>query len=83
MKLDRLKTGRSKGTPNKITKESREILFEIVKNEIDNLPTLLEQLEPRERAYILVKLMPYVVPKVNTDESRLDEPIIINIPENL
>jgi hypothetical protein len=83
MKLDRLKTGRSKGTPNKITKESREILFEIVKNEIDNLPALLEQLEPRERAYILVKLMPYVIPKMNTDETSLAEPVIIQVHPDL
>ena len=83
MKLDRLKTGRSKGTPNKITKESREILFEIVKNEIDNLPALPEQLEPRERAYILVKLMPYVIPKMNTDETALAEPVIIQVHADL
>jgi hypothetical protein len=83
MKLDRFKTGRSKGTPNKITKESREILFEIVKNEIDNLPALLEQLEPRERAYILVKLMPYVMPKMNTDETVLAEPVIIQVHPDL
>jgi hypothetical protein len=83
MKLDRFKTGRAKGTPNKITKESREILFEIIKNEIDNLPALLEQLEPRERAYILVKLMPYVMPKMNTDETALAEPIIIQVHPDL
>lgn len=83
MKLDRMKTGRVKGTPNKITKESREILFEIVKNEIDNLPTLLEQLEPRERAYILVKLMPYVMPKMSIDETEILEPVIIQVHGNL
>ena len=83
MKLDRVKTGRSKGTPNKITKESREILFEIDKNEIDNLPALLEQLEPRERAYILVKLMPYVMPKMSIDETEILEPVIIQMHGNL
>ena len=83
MKIDRMKTGRAKGTPNKITKDSREILFTIVKNEIANLPTLLEQLEPREKAYILVKLLPFVMPKVNTDEIELPEPIIIQIHPEL
>jgi hypothetical protein len=83
MKLDRMKTGRAKGTPNKITKESREILFEIVKNEIDNLPAILEQLEPRERAYILIKLIPYVLPKMNTDEIEMPEPVIIQVHGNL
>jgi hypothetical protein len=83
MKIDRMKTGRAKGTPNKITKDSREILFTIVKNEIENLPALLEQLEPREKAYILVKLLPFVMPKVNTDEIELPEPIIIQIHPDL
>ena len=83
MKIDRMKTGRAKGTPNKITKDSREILFTIVKNEIANLPALLEQLEPREKAYILVKLLPFVMPKMNTDEIELPEPIIIQIHPDL
>jgi hypothetical protein len=83
MKIDRMKTGRAKGTPNKITKDSREILFTIVKNEIANLPTLLEQLEPREKAYILVKLLPFVMPKVNKDEIEMNEPIIIQIHPDL
>ena len=83
MKIDRLKTGRAKGTPNKITKESREILFEIVKNEIDNLPSLLEQLEPRERAFILMKLIPYVIPKANIEEMGSAQPLIIHVPANL
>jgi hypothetical protein len=83
MKLDRMKTGRAKGTPNRITKDSREILFSIVKNEIENLPSLLEQLEPREKAYILVKLLPFVMPKMSADEIELPEPIIIQIHPDL
>lgn len=81
MKIDRLKTGRQKGTPNKITKESREILAEIVNNEVENLPKLLEELEPRERAYILTKLLPFVMPKANGNEEINFEPIIISIPD--
>lgn len=83
MKIDRAKTGRAKGTPNKITKDSREILFEIITNEINNLPSLLEELEPRERAYILTKLLPYILPKVTTAEQSICEPIIIEVPFNI
>ena len=82
MKIDRVKTGgRAKGTPNKITAETREILFDIVKNEIDNLPSLLEQMEVRERVYILTKLMPFVFPKVAEDHKTSSEPVIICLPD--
>lgn len=84
MKMQKIKTGgRLKGTPNRMTKESKAILAEIVNNEIENLPALMEQLEPRERAYILVKLLPYVVPKLNPNEMENREPVIIQIPANL
>lgn len=82
MKMEKIKTGgRLKGTPNKITKESRAILSEIVSNEIDNLPELLEQLEPRERAFVIIKLMPYVMPKMNDESIQDYQPLIISIPD--
>lgn len=55
--------GRSKGTPNKLTQESKEILNCIVNKEIANLPKLLDELSPEKRAGILTRLMPYVIPK--------------------
>jgi hypothetical protein len=83
MKIDRQKTGRAKGTPNRITKESRDILFEIVKNEICNLSSLLDSLEPRERAYILVKLLPFVVPKREKEIDEIDEQLVIVISDKI
>jgi hypothetical protein len=55
----------------------------IVKNEIENLPYLLEQLEPREKAYILLKILPFVMPRMNADEIELPEPVIIQIHPDL
>jgi hypothetical protein len=84
MKIDRIKTGgRIKGTPNKITSETRELLFVIVNNEIENLPMILAQLEPRERVYVLTKLLPFVFPKVTEDHKTGSEPVIICIPDNI
>lgn len=83
MKIDRQKTGRAKGTPNRITKESREILFEIVRNEVFNLPNLLEELEPRERAFVLVKLLPFVIPKCEKGVDETNEPLVIIVPEQI
>jgi hypothetical protein len=39
--------------------------------------------EPSERAYILVKLMPYVMPKMSADEIEIPEPVIIQVHGNL
>jgi hypothetical protein len=57
--------GRSKGTPNRTTAETKELLQKIVNKEIDSLSLLLEQLEPNERVNALSKLLPYIVPKQN------------------
>ncbi len=55
--------GRAKGTPNRSTKETKELLQKIVNKEIDNLGEMLEQLEPLERVNAIAKLLPYIVPK--------------------
>lgn len=66
--------GRKEGTPNKLTKELRTALKNIMADEIDKLPALLEALPIPERIEFVVKLLPYVVPKVNSVGSSTDEP---------
>ena len=41
--------GREKGTPNRLTKELRTILKDVLYNELENIEELLESLEPKER----------------------------------
>lgn len=55
--------GREKGTPNKLTSELRNILKEIISTEIEALPEALKGLEAKERLEIIIKLLPYVLPK--------------------
>ena len=55
--------GRSKGTPNRTTKETREALKLIIDNELSELPQTLKQMKPYQRADILTKLIHYVLPK--------------------
>lgn len=55
--------GRKTGTPNKTTKETRELLQSIIQNELENLPTLLEELTPNQKADIICKLMQFVIAK--------------------
>ena len=57
--------GRQRGTPNRITTRVREYVSEIIEMELDNVPKLLDQLEPKERLEILIKLLPYATPKID------------------
>jgi len=70
--------GRQKGTPNKLTTELREILRDLVNN---NLAKDLESLTPKDRAQLLVKLLPYIIPQqheVNPLEA-IKEPLVITL----
>lgn len=66
--------GRTKGTPNKTTKEIRNVLKSVIDNEIQNIETSLQEIPAKERLEILIKLIPYVLPKVETVQYSLGEP---------
>ena len=77
-----LKTGgRQKGTPNKLTSDLRENLNNIILSEIDNLTTLLNDLPNEKRLDYIIKLMPYVIPKLNNIEVTSD--IDINLDSEI
>ena len=67
--------GRQKGTPNRLTKELRAILKEALHKELKGIGERLEQLEPKERLEVLIKLMPFVFPRMNTTSHSMDEPV--------
>ncbi len=58
--------GREKGTPNKLTKEIRKTLNDIVHKELEKVEENLNTLEPKQRIELLIKLMPYVLPKAES-----------------
>ena len=58
--------GREKGTPNKLTKEIRKILNYIVHKELEKVEENLNTLEPKQRIELLIKFIPYVLPKVES-----------------
>jgi hypothetical protein len=67
------KTGRRvAGTPNKITVELRKTLKTVVASEFESLPGTLEKLEPKERLEMLVKLLPFCMPRVGLIEGKYD-----------
>ena len=67
--------GRQKGTPNKLIKELRSVLKDVLYEEIDRLPERLDELDTKDRLELLVKLMPFVFPKVQSVSQSLDEPL--------
>jgi len=58
--------GRIAGTPNKLTSELRTTLKEIIAGELDALPQTFEQLPAKERLELLIKMLPYCLPKVDS-----------------
>jgi hypothetical protein len=70
MKMIGEKTGgRQKGTPNKLTFQTRQILVNVINAELCNLPSLLEQLTPSERVEAVCKLSKFALPPLATVSS--------------
>ena len=66
--------GREKGTPNRLTKELRTILKDVIYNELDKIEELLESLEPKERLELVIKILPFILPKVDKIRHTYNEP---------
>jgi hypothetical protein len=58
--------GRAAGTPNKVTSELRKTLKAIVAAELESLPVTLTELGPRERLDLVIKLLPFCMPKIDS-----------------
>lgn len=69
------RNGRPKGTPNRLTKELRTALKNILHSEIERLPEHFDQLETKERLELLVKLLPYSLPKIEPTDFATGEPM--------
>ena len=65
--------GRTKGTPNKLTKELRTTLKNIIGNELERLPEHFDKLEPKDRLELIIKLLPYSLPKVRPTRYEIGE----------
>lgn len=61
--------GRQKGTSNKLSGTVKEMITQFVTDELQHLPTLLNKLEPKDKAEYIIKLLPYIVPKIAPAEA--------------
>jgi hypothetical protein len=83
--LDRRKAaeGQAKKQPQKETKQPkqattftlRERLKAIVEQQVEQLPETLESMDAEDRAAFLLKVMPYVMPKVKSLSPTYDAPV--------
>jgi hypothetical protein len=63
----RTKTGgREKGTPNRTTRETKELLKSILQNQLDILDEKEEELTHTERIQLAKSILPYVLPKLQS-----------------
>lgn len=69
--------GRAKGTPNKTTAATKEVITNLL-TEYSNNGTMsddFDSLEPKERLAIAEKLMQYVMPKIQAVSVDLDSSV--------
>lgn len=65
--------GRKAGTPNRVTKELRETLKAVIDRELEQITVTLEALPARERLDVVIKLLPYCMPKVEGINGTYDQ----------
>jgi hypothetical protein len=61
--------GRAKGTPNKSTAETREIIREFVNGKLENIDTLYNKLSPFAKMELITRLMPYTIGKLAEEKT--------------
>jgi hypothetical protein len=89
-KNNTLGRGRPKNAINKNSYETKTLLHNIVGNQLDEVESLLSTLEPKDKLEIIIKLLPYVLPRQSeiAIESKEEEerfnPITVNLinPDN-
>jgi hypothetical protein len=59
--------GRPIGAKNKISEAMRESLADVLKGEIEGLKERFESLYNIQRIELMIKLLPYIVPKLATE----------------
>jgi len=63
--------GRPAGSLNKVSGQVKEIISELVQTGLETLKADMLELKPRDRARILIELLPFVVPKMSATENHI------------
>ncbi len=65
--------GRKKGTPNKTTAEIKELVAQLVGENIEDFKKEFKTLETAEKISIIKNLLPYVIPRQTETKHSLDK----------
>ena len=61
--------GRKKGTPNKVTKEKRELIAKFIEEKWEDFVAAYDAIDdPAKKCYIMTDLLPFSVPKLASIE---------------
>ena len=74
--------GRPKGAINKNSAETKELLRQIITNQLEDVELLLNELPPRDRVDAIIKLLPYIMPKQNEivlEDKNVFTPLTVNL----
>lgn len=67
--------GRTKGTPNKCTSKTKELLSDLIMGQTDRIQEALDEVfecNKKEYLNVMIRLIPYVIPKAT--EAPMNEP---------
>lgn len=63
--------GRKAGTPNKVTKEKRELLAKFIDDQWDDFVKSYKDIkDPEKKCSIMVSMLPYVFPRLSSIEQK-------------
>ena len=83
-KEKRKKTGgRKKGVPNKTTAELKALVHELVSENIDTFRKNFNSLDDGTKFVVVLKLLPYVLPKQSENKISLDEETTKSIQDSM
>jgi len=71
-----LPRGRPKGVRNKVNRDIKDAFKNLITNNIDNFEKWLKQvadINPKEALKLIIDLSPYVVPKLSSQDIKLEE----------
>ena len=66
--------GRTKGTPNKVTQEVRDLFDQLVRDNLPQLKKDLAALEPYQRVNAMMKLSQFIIPKPTENHLSINSP---------
>jgi hypothetical protein len=70
------KNGRPAGSKNKLNSKVKEVLADALEKEVENIESLLHQLEPKERVDAITKLLPFFFPKLQAQQITIDAEVV-------